>query len=172
VPTRTLRVILGLDALFCLLFVGAEQPIFLGLVVLDFVGRGTLNIRGSVFGLFLKTNVVESDTDQTTELDPKTFAARLGAVASSTAFVLFYAGYHAWSSGIAIGVAAFSLSDALFKRCFGSQIYRNYLKPYFDKAERGIVREFKETPIYKIITVLFCLGFFPLLYLIGRFLAR
>lgn len=104
-------------------------------MILDFVGRGTLNLRGSVFGVFLKTRDVEGESERTTELDPKTFAARLRAVASSTAFVLFYAGYPAWSQGIAIGVAVFSLSDALFKECFGSQIYRRFLKPYFDKVE-------------------------------------
>lgn len=172
VPTSTLRIILAFDALFALLFVGTQQPIFLVLVILDFIGRGTLNLRGSIFGLFLKTKSDNNEIERTTELDPKTFAARLGAVASSIAFILFFADYSALSYGIMIFVAGFSLSDAIFKRCFGSSIYTNHLKPYFDKAEKGIVREFKNTPIYKSITVMACLGFFPLLYLVGHFLAK
>ncbi len=124
VNSSVVRLVAGQVFLLSLLFVFTRQPLFAGILVIDFAIRA---LGYPLFSPLALAGRLLSDSihmkPKPVFFHPKRFAAAIGFFLSLTALILLSAGAVFWSVAVTALLLFFSFLESFFGFCAGCKIY-------------------------------------------------
>jgi len=128
------RITVFLNVLLMLTYIFTRNPVFLLVVVADYLIRAFFNVKLSPMRFLAKfiRGLIKLDPKYI-DLAPKVFAARLGFVFAFSALIAFVAGFNLLSIAIAIFLMTLSILDSVFDFCLGCFVYHYLVFPFFNK---------------------------------------
>ena len=130
------RMTVFLNVLLMFAFIITYNPIFLVVVVIDYLIRAFLNVKLSPVRFLAKFVRGSMKLEpKYIDLAPKVFAARLGFVFSCSALVAFVAGFNFVSISIAAFLMTLSILDSVFDFCLGCLVYHYLVFPFFNRQK-------------------------------------
>lgn len=128
------RITVFLNVLLMLAYIFTSNPVFLSIVVIDYLIRASFNVKLSPMRFLARfiRGLIKLEPKYI-DLAPKVFAARLGFVFALSALIAFVAGFNLLSIGIAIFLMTLSTLDSVFDFCLGCFVYHYLVFPFFNK---------------------------------------
>jgi hypothetical protein len=128
------RITVFLNVLLMLAFIITQNPVFLVVVVIDYLIRAFFNVKLSPIRFLAKfiRGLIKLEPKYI-DLAPKVFAARLGFVFSASALIAFILSFNYMSIGIAAFLMTLSILDSVFDFCLGCFVYHYLVFPFFNK---------------------------------------
>lgn len=130
------RMTVFLNVLLMFAFIITYNPIFLVVVVIDYLIRAFLNVKLSPVRFLAKFVRGSMKLEpKYIDLAPKVFAARLGFVFSFSALIAFVADFNFVSIGITAFLMTLSILDSVFDFCLGCLVYHYLVFPFFNRQK-------------------------------------
>jgi len=131
------RTTVFLNVLLMLAYIITQNPVFLVLVVIDYLIRAFFDVKLSPIRLLAKIirGFIKLEPKYI-DLAPKVFAARLGFVFAFCAFLVFIFGFTLISIAITSFLMTLSILDSVFDFCLGCTVYHYFVFPFYSKKNK------------------------------------
>lgn len=128
------RMTVFLNVLLMLSYILTRNPIFLMVVVIDYLIRAFFNVKLSPVRFLAKyiRKIIKIEP-KFIDLAPKVFAARLGFIFAFSALITFILGFEIVSIVITAFLMTLSILDSVFDFCLGCFVYHYFVFPSFSK---------------------------------------
>lgn len=132
IDSNVSRITIFINVLLMVCFVFTLNPIFIGIVAIDYFIRATMKAKYSPIRVIaLKITSVLKLEKKPINQAQKVFASRLGAICALSALVLILLGLSIGSIVIASILLVLSTLDSVFNFCVGCLIYNYLVYPFY-----------------------------------------
>jgi len=132
IDSNVSRITIFINVLLMVCFVFTLNPIFIGIVAIDYFIRATMEIKYSPIRVIaLKITSVLKLEKKPINQAQKVFASRLGSICAFSALVLILLGLSIGSIVIASILLVLSTLDSIFNFCVGCLIYNYLVYPFY-----------------------------------------
>lgn len=126
------RITIFINVILMEFFIFTQNPIFIGIVTIDYFIRATMDIKYSpIRNLSLKIVALLKLTKKPVNLAQKVFASRLGMLCAGAALTLILLGYSTEAIVVAALLLILATLDSVFNFCVGCLIYNYLVFPFY-----------------------------------------
>jgi hypothetical protein len=132
IDSNVSRITIFINVILMVFFVFTLNPIFIGIVTLDYFTRAALNVKYSPIRL-IALKIVEQLKLKKKPINQaqKVFASRLGVLCAFTALTLALSGFSIGAIIVASILLVLSTLDSVFNFCVGCLIYNYLVYPFY-----------------------------------------
>lgn len=132
IDSNVSRITIFLNVILMVFFVFTLNPVFIGIVTIDYFIRATMKVKYSPIRVIAIqiANVLKLHKKPINQAQ-KVFASRLGFLCALTALVLIVLGHPSGAISIAGILLILSTLDSVFNFCVGCLIYNYLVYPFY-----------------------------------------
>ncbi|NQU50917.1 MAG: DUF4395 domain-containing protein [Bacteroidetes bacterium] len=132
IDSNVSRITIFLNVILMVFFVFTLNPVFIGIVTIDYFIRATMKVKYSPIRVIAIqiANVLKLHKNLINQAQ-KVFASRLGFLCAFTALVLIVLGHPSGAISIAGILLILSTLDSVFNFCVGCLIYNYLVYPFY-----------------------------------------